>query len=204
MYDDGVKDVTVFILAGGKSSRMGVDKAFIQLAGETLLERALKLARTMTAEVRISGDAAKFASYGKVVDDVFRGCGPLGGIHAALNHTGTDLNLMLAVDLPFVTSDLLEYLIGQAQASAAMVVVPESGRKLQPLCATYRKPFAEIAEQALRAGKYKIDPLFSEVGARILEEAEFISAGFSPEMFRNLNTPEDLAEAERHLLGTGR
>lgn len=84
MYDRGEGDFlrasfAAFVLAGGKSTRMGMDKAFVTLDGKTLLARALEVARAVTAEVRIVGDAAKFAAFGPVVEDEFRGCGPLGG-----------------------------------------------------------------------------------------------------------------------------
>lgn len=72
-------DVAAFILAGGKSTRMGTDKAFVVLEGRTLLARTLDLARAVTADVRIVGAAEKFAAFAPVVEDVFSGCGPLGG-----------------------------------------------------------------------------------------------------------------------------
>jgi molybdopterin-guanine dinucleotide biosynthesis protein A len=192
-----VGDLTAFILAGGKSTRMGTDKAFLQLGGRTLLAHAMAVARAVAGEVRIVGDAARFASFGGVIEDVYGERGPLGGIHAALNATTTDLNLMLAVDLPFVESGLLEYLISQAQTSGAVVTVPRAGGGLQPLCAVYRREFGIIAERSLRAGKNKIDPLFTQVETRVLEEAELLHRGFSAEMFRNLNTPEDLGRASQ-------
>src|SRR5437899_1580697 len=94
--------ITAFVLAGGKSIRMGRDKAFLQLGDRTLLLRALDLASTVAAEVRIVGDATKLAAFGPVVEDVYRERGPLAAIHAALLSTTTELNLMLAVDLPFL------------------------------------------------------------------------------------------------------
>src|ERR1700722_20940618 len=93
-------DVAAFILAGGKSTRMGTDKAFVMLEGRTLLARALEVARAVTAEVRIVGDPEKFAAFAPVVKDAFPGCGPLGGIHAALRASTAELNLMLAADVP--------------------------------------------------------------------------------------------------------
>ena len=77
-------DFTAFILAGGNSTRMGRDKAFVMLQGRTLLARALEVCRTVTSDVRIVGDRKKFAPFAPVVEDVFPGCGPLAGIHAAL------------------------------------------------------------------------------------------------------------------------
>jgi molybdenum cofactor guanylyltransferase len=202
VYDQRVKDgiklgVSAFVLAGGKSSRMGSDKAFLRLGDETLLARALKAAGVVAGEVRIVGDARKFAGLGLVVEDVYRDRGPLGGIHAALSSSSTELNLVLAVDLPFVGTDFLEHLLLRARESGAMITVPRAGGGLQPLCAAYRREFAGVAEQSLREGKYKIDALFARVGTRVIEEDELLRAGFSAEIFRNLNTPEEFEKAHR-------
>jgi molybdopterin-guanine dinucleotide biosynthesis protein A len=107
VYDRAVengsaRDVSAFILAGGKSTRMGADKAFVEYEGRTLLARALDLTRSVVSGVWIVGSKQKFAALAPVVEDVFRDCGPLGGIHAALLGSFTELNLMLAVDMPFV------------------------------------------------------------------------------------------------------
>ena len=100
-----------FVFAGGKSSRMGpnADKAFLDFEGQTLLGRALAVTGSVCEDVRIVGNPTKFAQYasmkyGPVVADIFSGCGPLAGIHAALVHSSAELNLMLAVDMPFVSA----------------------------------------------------------------------------------------------------
>lgn len=195
-------DLTAFILAGGKSTRMGTDKAFLQLEGHTLLERATEMARAVAGEVRVVGDPAKFANFGRAVEDVYPERGPLGGIHAALSTTSTELNLMLAVDLPFMEARFLAYLVSQARATGAVVTVPRAAGGFQPLCALYRREFASLAEQSLRAGRNKIDPLFTQVETRVLEEAELARLGFSAEIFRNLNTPEDFAQANQNTQRT--
>jgi len=193
---DATSDLTAFILAGGRSTRMGADKAFVMLEDCTLLERALELARSVTPDVRIVGDPAKFASFAPVVEDIFPNCGPLGGIHAALRFSPTDLNLILAVDVPFVSSALLQYLTARArQSSSATVTVAHSGGNWQALCAIYRRNFADAAEQSLRAGHYKIDKLFAATSTLKIEEEELRALGFPPNLFRNLNTREELAEA---------
>jgi len=189
-------DVTVFILAGGKSTRMGTDKTFVMLEGRTLLARMLELVRSVCAEVRIVGDRAKFAGFAPSVEDIFPGCGPLGGIHAALRSSQTDLNLMLAVDMPFVSAAFLEFLTKRARESDATVTLARTRDGLQPLCAVYRRAFGELAEKALRAGHYKIDALFDETQTQVIEEEELRAAGVSSELFRNLNTPRDLARAK--------
>jgi molybdopterin-guanine dinucleotide biosynthesis protein A len=195
---DGVApDVAAFILAGGKSTRMGADKAFVTLDGRTLLARALELSRSVTDDVRIVGEAEKFAAFAPVVEDVFPACGPLGGIHAALRVSGKQLNVVLAVDVPFVSMALLQFLITRARGvSSAMATVPLVGGGWQPLCAVYRREFADAAENALQAGRYKIDALFDDARTLAIREPELETAGFSARMFRNLNTREELESAQ--------
>jgi molybdopterin-guanine dinucleotide biosynthesis protein A len=95
--------------------------------------------------------------------------------------------------MPFVTDSLLQYLIAQAlDAPTAMAVVPRWNGGWQPLCAVYRRNFAVAADQALRAGRNRIDLLFDVAPTRIIEKDELESAGFSSDIFRNLNTPEDM------------
>ena len=190
--------VAAFILAGGKSTRMGADKAFLDYEGRTLLARVLALARSITPDVRIVGTAEKFAPFALVVEDIFRDCGPLAGIHAALRSSQNELNVMLAVDTPFVSWAFLQYLISQAQSAPdAAAVVPRDGESSQPLCAIYRREFADVAERALLAGRNRIDVLFSEVRTRMIEREELEGAGFSRSIFRNLNTPEELQAGKR-------
>lgn len=188
-----MSDLTAFVLAGGKSSRMGRDKAFLVLGKESLLDRALRLVGGLTNDVRIVGDKNKFAKYAhNVIEDVYPNCGPLGGIHAALRGTPSDLNLILAVDMPVMRPEFLACLTAQARNTSAVVTVPHVGGRFQPLCAVYRREFADVAEAALRKGKNKIDVLFEQTSVQVIGEEQLIAAGFSPEMFRNVNTPEDL------------
>ncbi len=171
---------------------MGSDKAFLEIGGQSLLARSIGLLSAVCHEVMIVGDRKKFSNYGKVIEDNFPGCGPLAGIHAALLHSSADLNLVIAVDMPFLSVRLLDFLLSSAEKSGAMVTVPRTRRGFEPLCAVYSRAFAVPAEQALRAGKYKIDALFRGLPMRVIEEDELRSAGFSADLFRNLNTPNDL------------
>jgi molybdenum cofactor guanylyltransferase len=200
---------TGFVLAGGKSSRMGTDKAFLHFSGQTLLDRALAVMGAVCDRVAIVGDRAKFATNGSsyattnpVVADIFPGCGPLAGIHAALLHSSSELNLMLAVDMPFVSADLLEFLFAAAEngSSDTIVAVPRTSSGFQPLCAVYRRSFATVAEEALREGKYRIDAAFSSISIRAIEENELVAAGFSERNFVNVNTPQDRLAAESQNL----
>jgi len=196
-------DCAAFILAGGKSSRMGTDKAFVMLNGRTLLRHALDLVSAVTANVSIVGAPSKFQEFAPVVEDIFPGCGPIAGIHAALQSSASDLNLILAVDVPLVPADLLRYLLAQAQShSDAIAIVPRTGLGWQPLCAVYRREFSPAAEAALRAGNYKIDALFSKIKVLAVEEGELAVRGFSPGAFRNLNTQDEVIAASGSPMAT--
>jgi len=200
MYDRRVgalnPDVTVFVLAGGKSTRMGTDKAFVELNGRTLLSRMLDLARSVAADVRIVGDPAKFSQFAPVVEDIFPGCGPLGGIHAALRSSQTELNFIGAIDVPFLSAEFLEFVVAKSRASRATVTIARTSEGWQPLCAVYRKESADLAEQALHSGCYRIDALFNSASMQVIEEDELRKQGFSFGLFRNLNTREDLSGAD--------
>jgi len=178
---------------------MGQDKAFMQLGGRTLLAHALELTNSAIGGAWIVGSAQKFAAFGPVVEDIYPGQGPLAGIHGALADTRTDLNLTVAVDMPFLEPDFLKYLVAQARAGTAVVVVPEAGGGLQPLCAVYRREFAAVAERSLRAGKNKVDRLFAEVRTRVIKQEELERIGFGEDIFRNLNTEQDWQEARLKL-----
>ena len=193
-----MEKVTAFVLAGGKSTRMGRDKALLEFRGRTLLTNAIELGRAVTDEVKIVGDPTKFAEFGTVVEDIYPGRGPLGGIHAALKSSGTQLNLMVGVDLPLLEARFLKHLIASAAQSGAVVTVPRVGVHYEPLCAVYRTEFVAPAEQALVAGRNKVDAVFTGLPVHTVDDEELAQHNFSQSMFRNVNTPEDwkLAQEE--------
>lgn len=195
---------------------MGADKAFLRLGGSTLLERALEVAMhvrspstggvgrafepdSMKPAVTIVGDPVKFAPFGAVLADTYPDHGPLAGIHAALCESKANLNLVLAVDLPFVDARLLSYMISRAEQSGAAVTVPLVSGRYQPLCGVYRKEFAAVAEKALAHNRNKIDALFSEVTLCTVSQDDLMQAGFSSKMFRNVNTPEEWDQVKREF-----
>ena len=150
------EDLTGFVLAGGKSMRMGTDKAALALEGRTLLEHALAILCQVTGEVAILGPRQLYEGYGApVIEDIYPGCGPLSGIHAALTHVAhtaqatPKLSLIIAVDTPFLEPKFLAYLAERARESGAVVTTPEIAGYKQPLCAVYSQEFLPIAEQAL-------------------------------------------------------
>jgi len=170
---------------------MGGDKALLSFRDQTLLARALETAAAVASEVVIVGPRERYATYGAVVEDVYPGCGPLGGIHAALGATETELNLVLSVDMPLMTAEFLGWLLERGREASELIVVPAALGGQQPLCAVYRRSLHALAEQALKDEDYKIGHLFSRAPTRYISEGEMREAGFSPEVFRNVNTGDE-------------
>jgi len=176
---------------------MGLDKAFLSVNGRTLLELAIARVKSVAEDVVLVGQRAKLDPYGVVMQDIFPASGPLGGIHAALHCSRTDLNLILALDTPFLPPSFLHYEIQQARATpSAVVIYPRVAGQYQPLCAVYRRGFLPSAEAALQAGRYKIEPLLESVPALVIGDADLARLGLSAAIFDNLNTPEDWERAK--------
>ena len=192
---------TGFVLAGGKSSRMGANKALLSLDGTTLLQRTRQVLEAVCQNVFILGPLELYGGFGGCYEDVYPNCGPLGGIHVALLHSKTHFNLITAVDTPFLAPDFLSYMLERAMQSSAMVTAPQIGAYAEPVCAVYSRDFLPIAEAALKAGNYKIVPLFPREQTLIITEAELGQFALGPEMFDNLNTPEDFERARRRSSG---
>lgn len=194
----GVNGVTVFILAGGRSTRMGRDKALLRLGGKTLLEQSIEIGRGVNESVKVIGARERYSDFGaEVVEDEFQQCGPLGGIHAALGASDSELNVFLSVDMPMVSAEFLRYLVTRAQAKPdALATVPDADGGIQGTCAVYRRPFRAVAEQQLKRGKYRVTETLGLVRVEYVEENEIREAGFDPaKLFKNLNTPEEFTQA---------
>jgi len=194
-----VANVTAFVLAGGRSSRMGVDKALLPLGNENLLQRALRTASGVCANPVIVGDRDRYSSCGEVIEDRMPGCGPLGGIHAALCVTKSDRNLILSVDMPLMTPEFLIWLVSQSGVSDELAIVPQPGGRNQPLCAVYHRAMLPAIEKAMAAREYKVDRVFAQVPTRYLEDREIRVAGFDAVIFENVNTPEDYELLKRRF-----
>lgn len=187
--------LTGFILAGGASSRMGRDKAHILWGEGTLLTHAIERMERVASEVFVAGAVAAENLPVPVLVDRLPGLGPLAGIHAALSHSTTDWNLILAVDLPLVTPKMLAWIADLRATTSEAAIVSRVRSQLQPLCAAYHRHLLPRIEQALANRELSIHRLLEESSARIIEEDQLIASGFAPEMLLNVNTPEDLERA---------
>ena len=146
-----------FVLAGGRSSRMGQDKALLQVGGRSLVEVALdKLCCIGVAAPRIAGARADLSAHAAVVPDLHPGCGPLSGIEAALAASKQALNLFLPVDMPLLPARFLSWMLLRAEITGALATVPRFNGQPQPLCAVYHRDLLGPITAALLAGNYKV------------------------------------------------
>jgi molybdopterin-guanine dinucleotide biosynthesis protein A len=193
------RNVTGFVLAGGKSSRMGVNKALLAWNGRTLLEQTMTVLRQVCERVFVLGSQQLYGKFGECLEDVYCDCGPLAGIHVALLNAQTPYILVTAVDTPLISVEFLNYMIHRALGSGAMVTAPRVAGRVQPLCAVFSLQFLSLAEAALRSGKYKVEPTFPPDQTLIIPETETAGIEVTAEMFENLNTPEDLQRARKRF-----
>ena len=155
-----------YVLAGGRSSRMGRDKAFLELAGKPLVSHAVVKLRRLCMQVAILGSDPALRAYAPVVEDRRPGCGPMGGMEAALLHAQFDWNLFLPVDTPFVPTAFLDNwlrrTLGHAAGRGARVLMFTVEGTPQPTLALVHREVRPYLTDALDAGRYKLFPVLEE------------------------------------------
>jgi molybdopterin-guanine dinucleotide biosynthesis protein A len=186
-------DLTVAIQAGGKSSRMGTDKAFVPFRGRPMIEIVMERVAALGAEtILITNRPEAYAHLGlPMLGDVFPEQGPLGGIHAAVHYASRPHVLIVACDMPWLNRPLLEHLV--SLRATADIIVPRWDQFPEPLHAIYSKACLEPIEENIRAGRLKITGFYGRVAVRFVDREEI--ERFDPEgrSFVNVNTPDELA-----------
>jgi molybdopterin-guanine dinucleotide biosynthesis protein A len=194
--------VSGFVLAGGASRRMGIDKARLPFGSEGMVERQIRLLRGICRSVAIIGPTDRFAGTGiQVYEDEIPGQGPLGGIHTGLRRARTEFSLFLGCDMPLMEERFLRYLCEQALASRASATLPPPWRKGRfPLCGVLRRRLLSRVHSCLASGQNQVGRFFSRSERRTLSKAELARAGFSPRIFCNVNTPEEYERVLKQLV----
>jgi molybdopterin-guanine dinucleotide biosynthesis protein A len=168
---------------------MGRDKAMLPWKGSTLIQSVAGEVRLAAGNVTLIGSPGRYQTLGfPVISDKIDGCGPLGGLHAALSSTRAEWNLLVACDMPSVTHELLEELLAAAEAGDADALVPAGPQGLEPLCAVYHARLLPAVEFASNSKLIKMHDFVASIRAGRWTAPD-------PSVFRNLNTPEQLSEA---------
>ena len=192
-----------FVLAGGKSHRMGRAKAELVLGGETMLERQIQVLRAVCRSVAVIGNPQSPSNLDiPGWPDELPGRGPAGGIYTALVHARTEFSLILGCDLPFIGAHFLRFLMRRALDARADVTVPEGcDGRIQPVCAVYRRRALAVVRSSLNADLNKTQDLVHRLRAHIIAWQEISRGGFSPGILANMNTLEDYETAKRIVNG---
>ena len=187
---------------------MGWDKGLLEIAGEPLIVRTARLVDPLVAEVTIVGPQERYAALGlrSIADQrVTRQEAnekvqtPLAGIATALNVSKMPWNLILACDLPYLTTEWLHWLVECAINSSAHIVMPRTARGLEPLAAVYRKECAAQIVDALERGALKVTDALTGLPVEFLPESNWSRLDLEGRVLRNMNAPSDYEEAKKWL-----
>ena len=188
--------LTGIILSGGKSARMGMDKAFIEIDGAPIIQRIYNIFEKLFNEIIIvTNQTESYSRFkAKIVNDLIINRGVLGGLYTGLFFSSNPYSFCVACDMPFLKESLIQFLIHQTRGYD--VIVPRTEDGLQPLHAIYSKSCLEPIKKMIGMGKYKIIDIYPLVKTKIIEESEFINSDINlnlvRESFVNINTPGEL------------
>jgi len=202
-----------FVLAGGRSSRMGRDKALLPFAGRSLIEQALAILREAGLPASIAGARSPLAAFAPVVEDAHPGLGPLSGICAALQSTSAQTAVLIPVDLPLIPASLIVYLLHHARTTGRAVTIPSINGFAQTFPAVLDRAALRALAYELESGRRGCFAAFQAAAAHcgqpltvlpveLLVQSGHVAhpRGLPPSRwFLNLNTEEDLRRAQHHL-----
>jgi molybdopterin-guanine dinucleotide biosynthesis protein A len=192
-------EVSGFVTAGGQSSRMGTDKAWLELGGQTMIERVIAALKPVAASVAIIANSPEYGRLGlPVYADTNVGIGPLEAIRTALANAGAPRALLVGCDLPFVTPELFAFLLGLQGRHQAVVPVGADER-LEPLCAVYSAEALPRLTRLIESGARKVSLLFEQVPTRFAHFSEMSHLPGARLFFENVNTPQEYARAVETL-----
>jgi molybdopterin-guanine dinucleotide biosynthesis protein A len=196
MVSAQTSSVSITILAGGKSSRMGTDKSFTLLKNKPLIEHTLiRLVPLGLPIVLITNSPEKYARYNlPMIEDLVLAQGSLGGLYTAIAASATEHTLCVACDMPLLHAPLLKYLIERREGWD--VVVPRVGGFPEAMHAIYSRACLEPIRQQLAAGQLKASGFYDKVKTLYIEEDELRQIDPDLRSFINVNTPDDLAAVQ--------
>ena len=199
--------LTAAILAGGRSTRFGGrDKSALVVDGRTIFDRQVSELSQIAGEILLVGGTIQPGPRPGVtpIADLIPGCGPLGGVHAALSVARGEPVLVLACDMPYVSAPFLAYLAGLAgDPGGFAAIVPQTERGYHPLCAVYTHAVIAQIERRLAAGHFTMMGLLADVRLRVVAADDIARFGDPHRLLANVNTPaehESLEALHNHEL----
>lgn len=191
--------LSVAIIAGGKSARMGRDKAFVRLAGKPLIQHVIERSQNLgqSETILVANQPERYEHLGfAMYRDVWPNKGPLGGIYTALTYAQNPHTLAIACDMPFIKTELLRFMIAQISDDLD-IIAPRVGGYPQGLHAIYSQACRQPIREQLKANRLKIIRFYDWMRVRYLDEADYALYDAAGRSFTNLNTPEELRQAQQ-------
>lgn len=183
-----------YILAGGKSSRMGTDKGLMLLDGKPLVQHVINQLAPISKNIIIISKNIDYQIFGlEIIEDCIPGVGPAGGILTALEHTDTDLNAIVSCDTPFITTRAIEFIF--ENAGSHEITLPYHGGQLEPLMGVYAKKCLSKWRDLLANGQVKLQDLVAQFDLLKLNVDHHEL--FENNIFMNLNTREEFEKATK-------
>jgi molybdopterin-guanine dinucleotide biosynthesis protein A len=186
------------ILAGGKSSRMGKDKALLKLDGRPFVWHvAGTLQEVFDRVILVANDSSAYGFLGlETIGDIYQDCGPLGGIHSALVHAGHADVFVSASDTPFVTRELVRHLVGFELNAPARI--PSFKQQLHPLCGLYTQNCLPAIVERLESRRLRVVDFVESIHAEVIPISPDLPF-YREDLFTNFNTPEDYSRDKNDL-----
>jgi molybdopterin-guanine dinucleotide biosynthesis protein A len=190
------QQVSIVILAGGKSMRMGQDKASLPWGDQDILHNIIDCMKKVSQDILvISNQPRILPSSVRVMTDIIPQCGPLSGIHSGLYHAAYPTILVISCDMPFIVPEAAQTIIKYAADKQWDAVIPVYHEKFQPLFACYKKSSLAVIEQALRTGNYRVSSLCNLLHSFHVSEEMWPPTVNLELLFKNLNRFADYQQA---------
>ncbi len=191
------KEATGIILCGGKSVRMGKNKAFLEVGGIPIIQRIFSVFEELFKEILIITNQRELFTdlNAKIYNDLIPDRGALGGLYTGLFYSSFRYSFCVACDMPFLKGSLINFLLNKVEDYDAVVPRTEDG--LQPLHALYSKDCLSPIKELIDHGGLKIIDFYEKARVRVIDEVEFRSLDPDRDSFLNVNTPEELFLLEK-------
>lgn len=193
--------ITGVILSGGKNSRMGTNKAFMEINQIRLIDKTLDIYRQLfTRIVIVTNDPLSYLEFNDVtlVTDIYKGKGPLGGIYTGLFYAKNPFVFVSACDMPFLNKDFIEFLT--ARTNKYDVIVPKLPEGYQPLHAIYSRNCLPSIKRLLLMDKLKITAFYRDMKILSIGEEEIQPYNPDGRLFQNINTPKDMESVQNSMV----
>jgi molybdopterin-guanine dinucleotide biosynthesis protein A len=190
--DTKTKNINGYILAGGKSSRMGTDKGLLLFEGKAMIQYVIEQLQPVFDKLVIVSNNPEYEKFGlEVIPDLIKDIGPAGGIYTALKHSNSVLNFIVSCDMPFITEEAIDFIMKNTNDS--QIVLLENQGKLEPLFGIYSKDCEQIWLELIEQKTIKLQKMVSSFKLKTIpvENNEIFKESF----FKNINTKEDFNNA---------